>query len=274
MNNAWIWAIAQKDIRAITSNKNIRLVLFLFPILFCVLIPTGGIFAVRMMDASGLEEVISYLQNLPPGPLKETMNSFPSLKHQLMYLLANYLLAPLFLLVPVILASLIACNSFVGEKERRTLESLLYAPVDNLSLFVGKVLASLIPTLAVTGVCVVLYGGVVNTLAYPLFVRLIFPAGHWLVMILWVVPAFTLLTVLFSVWVSARVKTFQEAQQIGGLIVLPIVAMVIGQVTGALLIDAKFLTFLGAVVWVMCILLLLYLSKAYPRHVLFERQVN
>src|SRR5262245_54123271 len=52
----------------------------------------------------------------------------------------------MFLLMPMILPSIIASYSIVGEKTNRTLEPLLATPVQTWELLAGKILASLIPT--------------------------------------------------------------------------------------------------------------------------------
>ena len=43
-------------------------------------------------------------------------------------LVNGYLLAPLFLIVPLMVSAVLAADAFAGEKERRTLESLLHLP--------------------------------------------------------------------------------------------------------------------------------------------------
>ena len=43
-------------------------------------------------------------------------------------LVNGYLLAPLFLIVPLMVSAVLAADAFAGEKERKTLESLLHLP--------------------------------------------------------------------------------------------------------------------------------------------------
>ena len=43
-------------------------------------------------------------------------------------LVNGYLLAPLFLIVPLMVSAVLAADAFAGEKERRTLEALLHLP--------------------------------------------------------------------------------------------------------------------------------------------------
>ena len=47
-------------------------------------------------------------------------------------LVNGYLLAPLFLIVPLMVSAVLAADAFAGEKERRTMESLLHLPVRNV----------------------------------------------------------------------------------------------------------------------------------------------
>jgi ABC-type Na+ efflux pump permease subunit len=60
-------------------------------------------------------------------------------------LILGYLIAPPFLVLPLMLSCIIAAEAFVGEKERKTLEALLYTPATDGELFLGKALAALIP---------------------------------------------------------------------------------------------------------------------------------
>ena len=50
-------------------------------------------------------------------------------------LILGYLIAPLFLILPLVISCVIAAEAFVGEKERKTLEALLYTrpPMQNCS---------------------------------------------------------------------------------------------------------------------------------------------
>ena len=47
--------------------------------------------------------------------------------------------------MPIFTASVIAADSLVGEKERKTSEALLALPISNGELLLGKILASFCP---------------------------------------------------------------------------------------------------------------------------------
>lgn len=278
MNIRIVRAIAKKDIRSITSNPQVWLGLVLLPLLFGIVLPAIVIIVAKSMSGSPDQSIVHLLTKLidsfPDEAVKQSLLMMPDFAHRIIYLFVNYLLCTFFLLIPVINALMIAINSFVGEKERRTLESLLYAPLEIKDLFLGKVMAAFIPSYAITLIGFMLCGVTVNALTYSMFDRIIFPNWQWAVLLVWVIPAFTLLTILVSVFVSARTKGFQEAQQIGGIIILPIIALIITQVTGVVLISTFVLWLVGGGIFILSAILLRQIAKSNQREVLFERQVH
>ncbi len=61
--------------------------------------------------------------------------------------------------------------------------------------------------------------------------------------------------------VSAKAKTFVEAQQMSGFIVLPIILLVVGQATGMMLLNPLNL-FIGSVVVIVIDVLLLHFASS------------
>jgi ABC-type Na+ efflux pump permease subunit len=237
MNAAIMKAMIRKDLRDIFRTKSLLATIIIIPVLFSVLLP--GI----LLGSAVFFDVEKALGN-DMGKLLETFLSqtgqsgivFDDSEQKMVYIFVNYLLPSFFLLVPIITASVVAANSFVGEKERRTLESLLFSPIPVKTLFISKTLASFIPSFLVSILSFILCGFVINLLGYQLFGDMIFPTANWLVLITCLSPMVTLLTVLLNIFISARVKTYQEAQNIGGLIILPVVAMIAGQAGGLFLV--------------------------------------
>ena len=74
---------------------------------------------------------------------------------------------PFFLLIPVMASSVIAFDSFPGEKERITIEALLATPLTDEELLFGKMLASFVPAMAVTILFIIAYTVVVDRCPYP-----------------------------------------------------------------------------------------------------------
>lgn len=276
MKNRAVQAIIKKDIMAISSNVQIWLPMLIVPIIFSLFLPAVLIIPARFYDLStmgNMDTILKLFDKLPPGELREMIISFNTLNKKLIYFTVNYLFAPFFLIIPLMIASVIGANSFAGEKERKTMESLLFAPVDIPSLFWAKILSAFLPAVVLTILCSLLYGVMVNLTAHPLFGKIIFPQKNWLILLFWVTPALSLGTVFINVFISAKVKGFQEAYQLGGLVVLPILALVVGQITGVLLVNNFFLWCLGAGLWLIDLIFIKRVGKYFNRNKLFESQV-
>jgi ABC-type Na+ efflux pump permease subunit len=157
--------------------------------------------------------------------------------------------ATFFLIVPLMTSAVIAADSFAGEKERRTLEALVHTPTSDRDLYLGKLLAPWLAAMAVALVGYVLYVAVVNLFGAGAVGRPIAITARWLLVVLWLAPAVAALGVGALVHVSARVRGFQEAYQLGGLVVLPLVLLLVGQLTGVLYFDLPVIAVLGAIVW-------------------------
>lgn len=277
MNYRALWAITLKDMQAIRSSTQIWLPMVVVPLIFTILFPALLIGMARYgspQDFGNLDQVVRLLDKLPQGALREAIFAWNTPMQRLLYFGVNYFFAPLFLMIPLMASSIISANSFAGEKEAQTLESLLFAPIDIESLFMGKLLAAFIPALALTFGCAVIYGTVVNLGAAPVFGKWIFPSANWVVLILWVTPALSLMAIFFTVRVSAKVRSFQEAYQLGGLVILPVLGLLFSQMAGVLFLDVKVLFWIGAGILVLDGILIKIIRRYLNRNQLFESQVG
>lgn len=276
MNKRVIKAIAKKDMGAILADSRVWLGMLLLPVLFGIVLPAGVLIAARVVEVTSpdLLDLLDRFTEGSSGALVEKLSGMETVNAKLVYLFLNYLMAPFFLLIPVINAMLIATNSFVGEKERRTLETLLFAPVDVTSLFVGKVLASFIPSYAAALGGFVSCGILAQLIAAPLIDGWVFPSWNWIWLVFWLAPQITFTVILVSAFVSARVRTFQQAQSIAGMVVLPVILMAVGQAAGVVLLSPAVLAVAGSVLLAVNLLLLFRFAKLNRRHRLFENQVH
>lgn len=276
MNKRLIWLIASKDIKAITSSVQVWLGLILLPVIFSVILPLAFILVIKFLPLTSPEftdMVDNVLKGLQETKAGEFISSLPSMKHQIIFVVINYMFGSIFLLIPTLNAMMVALHSFVGEKERRTMETLLFSPITVKDLFLGKVLSAFIPAIGITLISFVLFGIITISLTYNMFGFLIFPNANWLILILWVVPMMTIMTILVNVFVSARAKGFQEAQQMGGLLILPIMALFVGQATGFLVMNPVVLTLIGFILLIINLVLLKIMTKYNDRNRLFEQQI-
>ncbi len=271
MNWRAIRAIARKDITVVFRHRAVLLPLLIVPIILQVIFPIGlgASAAYAPFKSSDMQDLSQMMSSMPPS-LKADFEGLDE-RQTFFVLMLVYLFAPMYLIVPLMVASVIAADSFAGEKERKTLEALLHSPVTAGEMLAGKILSALIPAVAVSLVSFVLYAVIVNAVGWPLMGRIFFPNAMWVVLVLWVAPAVSCLGLGLTVLVSSRVSTFQEAYQMGGIVVLPVVALVIGQVAGVLFLSTGFALLLGLVVWLIAAAVLVFGARVFRRERLLSQ---
>ena len=180
-------------------------------------------------DVQALYAAAPAIQGLDP---KEAIQGF----------IATYFLI-LFMLIPTVVPLTMAIYSVIGEKSARTLEPLLAAPVGVGELLFAKSLASTVPSVIVTWIAYAIYLVSVRSLGSTAAVNAV-TAPRWILAIVVMVPLLTLLSVNLGILISTRVNDVRVAQQIGGLVVVPVVGLGIAQVTGRVVLDnASFIMF-------------------------------
>ena len=252
MNWRSIWAIARKDLREVKQNKMAWGPAVTLPLIFAVAMPILFSLIPQFLPVEDVQrelgDIETLLKNLPPA----MQAIFNGLKLEQMFVLymTAFMFAPLFLIMPLMFSSVVGADSFVGERERKTMEALLYSPVSDMELFLGKVLASIIPAIALSWATYLVYIVVVNIASYGLFQRIWFPLPTWWPMMFWLTPAFALLGVSATVMISSRVKTFMEAYQLTGSLVVLVLGLVVGQATGVLYLGVGTVMLVGTLVWI------------------------
>jgi ABC-type Na+ efflux pump permease subunit len=237
-----------KDLTAVRRSKAVVLPMLFVPILLLVVLPLFIGLAARSQHNF---DISRFLDNVP-GDLAEPIRRLP-IDEQLIVLVNGYLLAPLFLIVPLMVSAVLAADAFAGEKERKTLESLLHLPMSDRDIFVAKLLTAYVPAVLVSWIGFLCFALVANTVAWPVMHRVFIPTRLWGVMIFWVAPAVAALGLAVMVRVSARARTSQEANQLGGAVILPLIFLAVGQATGLLLVDISISLGVGAVVWIVAL---------------------
>lgn len=119
-------------------------------------------------------------------------------------------------------------------------------PENNLMIFSGWLAAI---SVAVVGFA--LYVVMVNAATWSQIGRTFLPNAMWLALIFWMVPALPGLGLGVMVLVSARAQGFQDAYQIGNLIVLPVVFLAVSQVAGVISFTLILVFLLGLIIWLL-----------------------
>jgi len=248
MNWRAILAIVRKDLKVVAQNKGVVIPTIAVPVLLFGVLPSVATVAVSLAGSS-LGEVAELLERMPAS-LKNELAVYTAEQQVVVFFLV-YMLAPMFLIIPLMVASVIAADSFAGERERRTLD--------------GKLLSAWLAAIAVALVGFLLYSVTANAAAWPIVGTVFFPNGMWIALVLWVVPATAVLGLGTMVLVSGRAQGFQDAYQIGGVVVVPILLLVFGQISGVMYFSVWLVILLGAVLWVADAVLVWIGSRLFRR---------
>jgi uncharacterized membrane protein SpoIIM required for sporulation/ABC-type transport system involved in multi-copper enzyme maturation permease subunit len=122
---------------------------------------------------------------------------------------------------PISISLVIALETFVGEKERRSLEPLLSTPLTNTELYIGKTLSAMIPPLLSS------FGGMAVYL-----ISLVLGDTHWrpepmlVIQIVLLTTAQALVMVTGAVVVSSQTTSTRAANLLASFIIIPMTLLI------------------------------------------------
>ncbi|MCB1039857.1 MAG: ABC transporter permease subunit [Acidimicrobiales bacterium] len=252
-------AVLRKDLQAVSRSKAVILPMLVVPVVLLVILPASIGYA-----ANDRELRLNRFLDLLPTELTRPILGLPA-QEQLVVLVLGYLVAPLFLIVPLMVSAVLAGDAFAGEKERKTLESLLHLPVRDRDVYIAKLLVAFLPSVAVSWIGFAIYSVVANAVAWPVMHRVFVPTRLWAILILWIAPGVAAVGLGIMVRVSIRVSNTQEAQQLGGAVVLPLVILAVSQTTGLMLAGAMPTFVAGCIIWAIAAWLNIRGARAFTR---------
>jgi len=236
------WTVAMKDISTFRRKSYILYSLVALPVVLSIVLPGSLLFS----GANG---------SLPASTLAQVLQSELSI----------------LIMLAAILPSVIGSYSFIGEKVEKSLEPLLATPASDEELLLGKCLAAFLPSVAATYVGAVLFMAISDAATYGRLGHLLFPDLDAAVILLLAVPFASILSVEFSVIVSSRVNDIRAAQQLGSLIVLPMVLIFLLGETGTLSIDPLHLLLISGVLLVGDVALAFVSRETFQREEILTR---
>jgi ABC-2 type transport system permease protein len=237
MNWQRIRTIIDKEWAEIFKNRLVLFTVGFLPLVFTAL-PLGVLAATR-----GSGDLSGDVADLPAQFLAQCGNASPGECMQI-FLLNQFLL--LFMMMPLIIPVSIAAYSVVGEKTTRSLEPLLATPITTGELLLAKGLAAAVPAILATwlGYGVFLLGAPLAGAGPAALASLASPV--WLLAILVVGPLMSVMAVNFAIMVSSRVTDPRAAEQTAAVIIVPLLAVLFGQIAGLIVLNVTFV--LGAIV--------------------------
>lgn len=258
-----IRAIISKEWREVFKNKFVIFTVSFLPLMITALPLATLYFAGGSDDFSSLST-----SDLPPQ-FASMCGDLEGSDCMLYYLVTQFIL--LFMMVPVIIPMTIASYSIVGEKKTRTLEPLLATPVSTMEILIGKGLAGVIPAVLSTwgGYLIYTAGAYLMVSNRAVVSKLFDPL--WMIAIFVVGPLLSLLGVSISVMISSRVNDPRIAEQISGIFVLPVVGLFMGQMSGFILINERFILWMAGVLVVLDAILFYFAVRIFQRETILSR---
>ena len=211
-----------------------------------------------------LVKQLSDLVGSLPKQLRTRVKGAPG-PAQASYALAVYLFAPLAIIVPLTVSSAVGANTVIGERERGSGEFLAHSPASEREIYVGKLIASLVPGYLAAAVGFACYSLVVNLTVGPKVGGWFFPTRNWWILVVWVLPPFIALAMAVILAISAKVSSAAAAQQASALVTLPLILIAYSVASGTLF-RAEIVAFvIGALAWIAAMVALMRGSRAVQR---------
>ncbi|MGV9203485.1 MAG: ABC transporter permease subunit [Promethearchaeia archaeon] len=245
----------KKDMKVILRNKQISIPLIILPLIFTIGLPIFTMLGV-IYDPEAFVSAFGDIDQLKAQIyIPEEYNMYLSAA----MIMSKMMILPYFLMIPTLICVIISSDSFAGEKERKTMETLALLPISKMELILGKVFTSFIPGFLLS---VILFGveGIIMNFMFLEYLEgniLLYTDVTWLLSVFLLIPALSLFNVLVSTMVSSRSKDFKSAQSITGALIVPVMILLFLQI-----FNPAFLSPLVSVI-ITVILLLLDIALAY-----------
>ena len=199
--------VAAKDIRVFLRKKYTIYSLVVFPIIIGIGLPFVLNFVISRQGAL-----------LRTQHLTDLMNAF----------------AFFFAIGASLIPTLLASYSLVGEKVEKSLEPLLEAPITNRELLLGKGIGAFIPSIGSLYIGSLFFIILADLLTHSALGYYYFPNWTIGMLLLILMPLLSILSVEWSVIVSARATDPRAAQLQGILIAIPLFFIYVATEVGAI----------------------------------------
>lgn len=124
---------------------------------------------------------------------------------------------------PLSFTLVVALESFVGEKERGTIEPLLSSPLEDRHLYLGKLLVGIVTPLVFSYASIGIYLILVSRRAVQ------FPSAYMLALILLLTFAHAVLMVSSAIVISVQATTIRAANLLASFVVVPVAFLLQGE---------------------------------------------
>jgi ABC-2 type transport system permease protein len=265
MNRAF--ALLGKELADLRQNLAIffpalivTVVAIFMPVMVAVIVP--AVTGERLSDSGDIEIALEMYKK---DPVMRSLDPEAAIQA---YVFQYFLV--MLVLGPITSAMSVAASSVISEKQARTLEPLLVTPITTLELLGGKLLGALLPALAVTVISLVLYLAVVGAVAaHGVFGVLLGP--RTLGVVLLIGPLAAMVALQLAICVSSRVNDARTAQQLGIFVILPIPALLLGQMFGGIELTGPVILWIALGLFIVNIGLMWFAIRLFDRETILTR---
>jgi ABC-2 type transport system permease protein len=260
-----IGAILWKEWHELRQLKSLLAGALGMPLLFTA-IPLAALYAMQLAPMDEMSDAKGMLELLSADPTFALLTDVEKMQVAMGGPMSMFIM-----LLPVMIPSMVASYSIVGEKTSQTLEPLLATPIRTWELLLGKMLTAFIPTLALTWIYAAVFAFGVDFVAASdaVFARLV--GGAWLIAVLVLAPALSMLAIAVTVGVSSRAKDPRTAQEASALLVVPLVMLIPAQLGGLLLIDTQIVLIASGVLSVLAAIAIWVVQRMFDREWILTR---
>lgn len=245
-------------------NRYVLYIVLLMPVLM-VVIP------LIVLGLGANTDMISGTSSDIPPALLETEAFINLLPEEAMQAFVGQQFNVFFLIIPLAIPMTIATYSIVGEKRERSLEPLLATPISTEQLLAGKAIAAAGPGVAGVWISALIYTVALYLIVPSTAVRALIISPAFFVSILLVAPLLTVLATTVGLMVSSRVNDPRSAEQLGMVVIIPVLGLLFGQIAGVITFNAGTALGMAGVIAVIDVVLLVLAVRLFDRETVLTR---
>ena len=264
MRASMLWTIVRREALEIVRNRLLVISIVVPPV----------VLVITPLVLGSVASVAATANQLPDDFVKTIVASRPDwAAFSIEELVAAYSLQQflaLFLILPAYVPLSIATFSIVGEKQTRSLEAVLASPIRTSELLGGKTLSAITPGMLTSWLAYALLVILAGIVLGPRMAGVILDPS-WLAAVFLLGPAVGLVSCVAGIMVSSRVNDPRVAQQIGGLIIIPLASIAVIQAVSGFLFGAQQYVVAAIITFIVGLLGLRLANRLFGRETILTR---
>ncbi len=145
MNTKRMMTVMRTDLKQFIGARDFWIPMMLLGAFFFLVVPAFLLSIINSLGNNQAVQQVSDALKLLPQSAQRAVPANVGAETKVSYVLAVYLFAPIAVVVPLTISTAVGASTIVGERERGTGEFLAHSPADVREIYMGKLLASLIP---------------------------------------------------------------------------------------------------------------------------------